>query len=166
MKKILSVVAVATLLLVACNKPKATVVVPVMQTSADSMSYVIGLNLGRNLIGIDSLLNVNAVCEGLRDAYLGAEKLNTEEARFFASQGQQRSRAIALKLAEGEICYSEFSDYPVFLFDDVLSELDSKRRDYLINRIKGKQVIMTTCDKNEIREAKKINVTSGKYVAE
>lgn len=81
MKKILSVVAVATLLLVACNKPKATVVVPVMQTSADSMSYVIGLNLGRNLIGIDSLLNVNAVCEGLRDAYLGAEKLNAEEAR-------------------------------------------------------------------------------------
>ena len=92
--------------------------------------------------------------------------LNAEEARFFASQGQQRSLAIALKLAEGEICYAEFSDYPVFLFDDVLSELDSKRRDYLINRIKGKQVIMTTCDKNEIREAKKINVTSGKYVEE
>jgi len=89
--------------------------------------------------------------------------LNSQEARFFASQGQQRSLAIALKLAEGEICYSEFSDYPVFLFDDVLSELDAKRRDYLINRIKGKQVIMTTCDKNEIREAKKITVTGGKY---
>ena len=89
--------------------------------------------------------------------------LNSEEARFFASQGQQRSLAIALKLAEGEICYSEFNDYPVFLFDDVLSELDSKRRDYLINRIKGKQVIMTTCDKNEIREAKQILVEDGKY---
>ncbi len=90
--------------------------------------------------------------------------LNSQEARFFASQGQQRSLAIALKLAEGEICFSEFSDYPVFLFDDVLSELDSKRRDYLINRIKGKQVIMTTCDKNEIREAKKITVSEGRYV--
>ena len=89
--------------------------------------------------------------------------LNGKPARFFASQGQQRSLAIALKLAEGEICYSEFSDYPVFLFDDVLSELDSKRRDYLINRIKGKQVIMTSCDKNEIREAKKITVSDGKY---
>ena len=89
--------------------------------------------------------------------------LNGKPARFFASQGQQRSLAIALKLAEGEICFSEFSDYPVFLFDDVLSELDSKRRDYLINRIKGKQVIMTSCDKNEIREAKKIIVSDGKY---
>ena len=54
----------------------------------------------------------------------------------------------------------------VFLFDDVLSELDSKRRDYLINRIKNKQVIMTSCDKNEIREAKTIKVVDGKYISE
>ena len=92
--------------------------------------------------------------------------LNGKPARFFASQGQQRSISIALKLAEGEICFSEFGDYPVFLFDDVLSELDSKRRDYLINRIKNKQVIMTSCDKNEIREAKQIKVSDGKYVFE
>ena len=65
----------------ACNKPQATVEVPIMQNSADSMSYVIGLNLGANLMGIDSLLNVDAVCEGLRDAYLSVPKLNAEEAR-------------------------------------------------------------------------------------
>lgn len=52
-----------------------------MQTSADSMSYVMGMNLGRNLMGIDSLLNIDMVCEGLRDAYNGTEKLNSEEAR-------------------------------------------------------------------------------------
>ena len=92
--------------------------------------------------------------------------LNGKPARFFSSQGQQRSISIALKLAEGEICYSEFSDYPVFLFDDVLSELDAKRRDYLINRIKNKQVIMTSCDKNEIREANMIKVVDGKYISE
>ena len=92
--------------------------------------------------------------------------LNGKPARFFASQGQQRSISIALKLAEGEICFSEFSDHPVFLFDDVLSELDAKRKDYLINRIKNKQVIMTSCDKNEIREAKRITVADGKYVSE
>ncbi len=91
--------------------------------------------------------------------------LNSRPARMFASQGQQRSLSIALKLAEGEICFSEFGDYPVFLFDDVLSELDSKRRDYLINRIKSKQVIMTSCDKNEIREARKITVRDGIYSA-
>jgi FKBP-type peptidyl-prolyl cis-trans isomerase len=45
------------------------------------MSYVIGLNLGANLIGIDSLLNVEAVCAGLRDAYVAEAKLNPEEAR-------------------------------------------------------------------------------------
>ena len=116
------------------------------------------------------LLTVNHEREIYAGATLyGAHKddmeviLNGKPARFFASQGQQRSLAIALKLAEGEICFSEFSDYPVFLFDDVLSELDAKRRDYLINRISGKQVIMTSCDKNEIREAKKITVSEGKY---
>ena len=92
--------------------------------------------------------------------------LNGKPARFFASQGQQRSISIALKLAEGEICFSEFSDHPVFLIDYVLSELDAKRKDYLINRIKNKQVIMTSCDKNEIREAKRITVADGKYVSE
>lgn len=52
-----------------------------MQTSADSMSYVVGLNLGRNLMGLDSLLNIKAVCEGVRDAYLSHPKLNDEQAR-------------------------------------------------------------------------------------
>ena len=92
--------------------------------------------------------------------------LNGKAARLFASQGQQRSLAIALKLAEGEICREEFGDYPVFLFDDVLSELDEGRRDYLINRISGKQVIMTSCDKNEINNARIILVKGGKYYGE
>lgn len=89
--------------------------------------------------------------------------LNDRSARIYASQGQQRSLSIAMKLAEGEICNAEFGDYPVFLFDDVLSELDARRRDYLINRIRSKQVIMTSCDRNEIREAKMIKVSAGKY---
>ncbi len=92
-----------------------------------------------------------------------AVMLNSKAARLFASQGQQRSLCIALKLAEGEICNEEFGDYPVFLFDDVLSELDSRRRDYLINRISSKQVIMTSCEKNEILNAKKITVENGRY---
>ena len=92
--------------------------------------------------------------------------LNGKAARIFASQGQQRSLSIALKLAEGEIIREEYGDYPVFLFDDVLSELDAKRRDYLINRIDGKQVIMTCCDKNEINNARLIRVKKGKYYTE
>lgn len=81
MKKIFSVALAIVVLVVACNKPQATVEKPLMQNSADSMSYVIGLNLGANLIGIDSLLNVEAVCAGLRDAYVTEAKLNPEEAR-------------------------------------------------------------------------------------
>ena len=93
-------------------------------------------------------------------------KINGKSARNFGSQGQQRSLALAMKLAEGEICLEKFGDHPVFLFDDVLSELDENRRDYLINRIKGKQVIMTTCETEsmeKIDSTKKIEVVSGKY---
>ena len=72
--------------------------------------------------------------------------LNERDARSFASQGQQRSLSLALKLAEGELCREDCGEYPVFLLDDVLSELDGARREYLLHRIKGKQVIMTTCE--------------------
>ena len=72
--------------------------------------------------------------------------LNEKDARSFASQGQQRSLSLALKLAEGELCREDCGEYPVLLLDDVLSELDGIRREYLLHKIKGKQVIMTTCE--------------------
>ncbi len=72
--------------------------------------------------------------------------LNGKKARIYGSQGQQRSLALAMKLAEGEITREEYGDYPVFLFDDVLSELDGGRRDYLIHKIRDKQVILTSCE--------------------
>ena len=74
--------------------------------------------------------------------------------------------ALAMKLAEGEICREEFGDNPVFLFDDVLSELDDIRRDYIMNKMKDKQVIITTCE-TEFAEsavgARKITVDGGEY---
>ena len=93
-------------------------------------------------------------------------KINGKNARSYASQGQQRSLALALKLAEGEICKEEFGDYPVFLFDDVLSELDDTRRDYMIRFAAGKQVIITTCEMKvveRINADKKILVVNGTY---
>ena len=70
-------------LLVACGGEKSVqTAAPQMQSSADSMSYVMGMNLGRNLMGIDSMLNVDMVCEGLRDAYKSSAKLSDEEARM------------------------------------------------------------------------------------
>ena len=90
-------------------------------------------------------------------------KLNGKQARLYASQGQQRSLALALKIAEGDICCEEFGDYPSLLLDDVLSELDASRREYLIDRIDSKQVIMTSCESVLDNNAKKIRVENGKY---
>ena len=93
-------------------------------------------------------------------------RLNNKSARIYASQGQQRSLALAMKLSEGEITREEFGDDPVFLFDDVLSELDGARREFLIHRIRGKQVILTTCENESLfslGDAKMIRVDGGSY---
>ena len=97
-----------------------------------------------------------------------AVTLNGRPARQFASQGQQRSLALAMKLAEGEISAQKSGgDRPVFLFDDVLSELDSRRRAYLMGELEGRQVIMTTCDPSASGIAADrvhtIRVTEGRY---
>ena len=89
-------------------------------------------------------------------------------ARIFASQGQQRSLALAMKLAEGDISAADFGgDMPVFLFDDVLSELDSHRRGYLMEKMDSRQVIMSTCELSGdiAKGVNLIKVAGGKYFA-
>ena len=73
-------------------------------------------------------------------------KINEISARSFASQGQQRSIVLALKLAEGEVSKSLTGEYPVFLFDDVLSELDEHRRAYVLSDPGERQFILTACE--------------------
>ncbi len=89
--------------------------------------------------------------------------LNGRSARAFASQGQQRSLALAMKLAEGEVCFEVTGERPVFLFDDVFSELDASRRAYLSGKISGRQVIITTCEPFGISGGKLIRVENGRY---
>lgn len=84
MKKVLSVAIIALFVsFVGCNVSKKEAVEPVvtMQSSADSMSYVMGMNIGLNLIKIDSMLNIDLVCEGIADIYASQPKLKDEEAR-------------------------------------------------------------------------------------
>lgn len=69
--------------------------------------------------------------------------LNGEDARVFGSQGQQRTIALALKLAEAETFKSRFGEYPVLILDDVLSELDKTRRQKLISAVSEIQTIFT-----------------------
>ena len=73
--------------------------------------------------------------------------VNGAAARGFASQGQTRPAALALKFAEREILKDDCGEYPVMLLDDVLSELDPRRQEYLIQQTQGGQVIITCCER-------------------
>lgn len=90
-------------------------------------------------------------------------RLNGREARQFASQGQQRSLALALKLSEGEVCRKVCGEVPVFLLDDVFSELDRSRRSYLREKIGGRQVIITSCEPDAAAGGRRIRVENGVF---
>ena len=72
--------------------------------------------------------------------------INGRSARSFASQGQTRTAALSLKLAEREIFLDETGEYPVLLLDDVLSELDEGRQAFVLNRIGGGQTLISCCE--------------------
>ena len=71
-------------------------------------------------------------------------------ARQFSSQGQTRTAALAFKLAEREIYREITSRTPLLLLDDVLSELDPRRQEYVLNRILGGQVFITCCEEDRL----------------
>ncbi len=73
-------------------------------------------------------------------------------AKSYASQGQTRTAALALKLAAREIHREVIGEYPVLLLDDVLSELDPKRQEFVLNRIRGGQVFITCCEDDRLSE--------------
>ena len=66
--------------------------------------------------------------------------------KAYGSQGQTRTAAISLKLAQRELMRREFGEEPVLLLDDVLSELDEKRQDFVLNQIHSGQVFITCCE--------------------
>ena len=69
-----------------------------------------------------------------------------QPARSYASQGQQRSAVLALKLAEATLLEEVTGEKPVAFLDDVMSELDTSRQDYILNHIDGWQVFITCCE--------------------
>ncbi len=91
--------------------------------------------------------------------------INERSAREFASQGQQRSISLALKLSEGEVCKRECGEYPVFLFDDVMSELDPERRNFILSKLEKRQLILTACEDGGFREngSRIIKTEGGRY---
>ena len=85
--------------------------------------------------------------------------VNGRSARSYASQGQTRTAALSLKLAERELFLAETGEYPILLLDDVLSELDAMRQDFVLNRIGGGQTLITCCEDAQIAEK-----TGGKVI--
>lgn len=73
-------------------------------------------------------------------------EINGTPAKTFASQGQQRSAVLALKLSEASLLREVTGEQPVALLDDVMSELDLTRQDFILNHIHDWQVLITCCD--------------------
>lgn len=79
-------------------------------------------------------------------------------ARSYASQGQTRTAALALKLAAREIHKEIIGEYPILLLDDILSELDPRRQEYVLNRIGSGQVFITCCEEDRLHSLLSGNV--------
>lgn len=105
---------------------------------------------------LDRELRYGATLYGIHKDDLKIE-LNKKDARFYSSQGQQRSLSLAMKLSEGEISKEATGEYPVLLLDDVLSELDENRRKYILSNIKKRQVIITACESTAFNEVENVN---------
>lgn len=92
--------------------------------------------------------------------------INNMPAKDFGSQGQIRSIAVALKLAEAGMITEKSGDVPIIILDDVLSELDEFRRGFIINHIDKFQIFITSCnlsDTEKFESGKIWNVNHGKF---
>lgn len=92
-------------------------------------------------------------------------EINGKDSRKFASQGQQRTIALALKLGEVIIYKNEIGEPPVLLLDDVLSELDIQRQKLLLEMTSGFQTILTCTEFNLTEKAKKIQIRDGSVIS-
>lgn len=95
--------------------------------------------------------------------------VNDLSAKTYGSQGQQRSCILALKLGEASLLYRVTGEKPIILLDDVMSELDANRQDYVLNHVKDQQVFITCCDVfNTIRlkKGKLFKIEAGRLTEE
>ncbi len=92
--------------------------------------------------------------------------LNGDDVRVYGSQGQQRTVALSLKLAETEMFKNRFGEYPILILDDVLSELDKKRQRKLIDGVSHLQSVFTTTHVDRTvfkgKEINKITIEKGR----
>ncbi len=103
------------------------------------------------------------------DEKMKTEKEAYEDVRRFGSQGQQRTAALSLKLAEIELVKERIKDTPIILLDDVLSELDRNRQEQLLSCIQGMQTIITCTGleefvNNRLKHNRVYHVSNGEVI--
>ena len=92
-------------------------------------------------------------------------KLSGLSVKTYGSQGQTRTAAISLKLAQRELSRRELGEEPILLLDDVLSELDPGRQDFVLNQITSGQVFITCCEPGRFtRLGQTIQISKGQIV--
>ena len=94
--------------------------------------------------------------------------INNKQLDIYGSQGQYRTAILSLKMSELEIIEDEIGEMPILLLDDFMSELDEKRRNHLLEKIRDIQVIITCTDKIKLENQKILiyNVNNGKVSRE
>lgn len=91
----------------------------------------------------------------LREISVGAHRddveyfINGKNVKMFGSSGQQKTVALVQKIAEVNLIFEEIGEYPVLLLDDIMSELDEIRQEYILTKIKNMQIIITCTDKEK-----------------
>ncbi len=94
-------------------------------------------------------------------------KINGADLKLFGSQGQQKTAVLVQKIAEVELFREEIGEYPVLLLDDIMSELDSHRQDYVLNKLTDMQIFITCTDSERFKtfkEGKFIKIEKGSVV--
>ncbi len=98
-----------------------------------------------------------------------AVRIDSREARVYGSQGQQRTAALAMKISQADYIHSIKGEYPILLLDDIMSELDVRRRAYLAQKIRDKQVLITSTDTDLMKsteDTRLIHVSNGTVLRE
>lgn len=93
--------------------------------------------------------------------------VNSKPVRIYGSQGQQRTVTLSMKMAQAQYIYHMKEEYPILLLDDIMSELDINRRMYLSEKIKDKQVLITSTDtdlKTGTEDTKLFKIQNGRVV--
>ncbi len=85
--------------------------------------------------------------------------INEKDLKYFGSQGQQKTAILVQKIAEVELMHEEIGEYPILLLDDIMSELDSARQDFVLNKINKGQIFVTCTDSEKFK-----NIESGRFI--